>query len=52
MIFKFYINGTVRAENLEEGVEKLKKEFGEEFFNKYISFGNVKEDMGQEVDIK
>ncbi len=52
MIFKFLVNGTVRAKSVEDASEKLKSEFGEEFFQKHISFGSSEEDNEQEVDIK
>lgn len=52
MVFKFSVNGTVRANSIEDVTEKLKKEFDEDFFNKHISIGDEVEDKGQDVDIK
>lgn len=52
MVFNFSTNGTIRAKSKEEAIEKLKKEVGEEFFDKHMILGNSEEDAGQEVDVK
>jgi hypothetical protein len=51
MVFKIFITATIRVDSKDKIANKIKKEVGEEFFDKYISIGDEIRDIGQEVDM-